>query len=77
MDKIIVRRKRRIEKMKVTMFERKELISLRLMPRLAKNFTSSIVFAFSTTKVIKVPPSTKQTKRIAARNQNITEGEVF
>jgi hypothetical protein len=55
----------------------KVFISLRLIPRLAKNFTSSTVFALRTIKAINAHPNTSPAKRIAQRKPNIIQSDFF
>ena len=68
---------RRIEKMRVTICDINVFISLRFIHKLAKNFTSSIVFALSTINAIKAPQSTRLINNIAPKKPNIIHRDVF
>lgn len=72
-----VKRNKSSEKIKVTIPERKSLMSWSLIPRFEKNLTSLTSLVLRITKVIKVPPRTRATKNIAAKNPRIFERGVF
>ena len=72
-----VKRNKSREKIKVTIPERKSLMSWSRIPRFEKKRTSLTSFVLRITKVIKVPPSTSATKNIAPKNANIFESGVF
>ena len=72
-----VKRNKSREKIKVTIPERKSLMSWSRIPRFEKKRTSLTSLVLRITKVIKVPPSTRATKNIAPKNANIFESGVF
>jgi len=74
---IEVKIKSKTEKMIVTICLIKVFISLRLIHKLAKNFTSSIVFALRTINAINDAPSINPTNTRAHRKPKIIEGEAF
>ena len=65
-----------MENMMVVNFKRKLLISLRLIPKLAKKLTSAGVFALKTTKVRNAPPKINAINNMAHKNQNALPAEI-
>gem|GEM_PF-4057655 len=65
-----------IENIRVVSLSKKLLISLRLIPKLAKKLTSSGVFALKITKVKKAHPSTRAINNIAHKNPNALPADI-